>query len=99
MILAPIAPVVAFPHDHSPFATRRLKTSDGRNLPYGAMLDWIALATACYLPATTVPVGLAASGLPVGVQIIGPHGGDSRTLAIAQAIDENLGGFVAPPAI
>ncbi len=99
VIIAPVAPVVAFPHDHGPFATRKLKTSDGRSLPYGAMLDWISLATACYLPATTVPVGLSASGLPVGVQIIGPHGSDSRTLAIAQAIDENLGGFVAPPAI
>ena len=99
VIIAPVAPVVAFPHDHSPFATRKLKTSDGRSLPYGSMLDWISLATACYLPATTIPVGLAASGLPVGVQIIGPYGADSRTLAIAQASDENLGGFVAPPAI
>ena len=99
IIIAPVAPVVAFSHDHGPFATRRLKTTDGRSLPYGAMLDWISLATACYLPATTVPVGLSVSGLPVGVQIIGPHGSDSRTLAIAQAIDENLGGFVAPPTI
>lgn len=99
IIIAPVAPVVAFPHDHGPFATRKLKTSDGRSLPYGSMLDWISLATACYLPATTVPVGLSASGLPVGVQLIGPHGSDSRTLAIAQAIDENLGGFVAPPPI
>ncbi len=98
VIIAPVAPVVAFPHDERPFASRRLTTSNGASLPYGAMLNWIALASACHLPATTIPAGLAASGLPVGVQIIGPHGSDSRTLAIAQAIDENLGGFVAPPA-
>jgi amidase len=96
-ILAPVAPTVAFPHDHRPFAARRLKLSDGGTIPYGAMLNWIALATACHLPATTVPAGLAASGLPVGVQIIGAHGGDSRTLSIAQAVDEALGGFIAPP--
>ena len=96
-ILAPVAPTVAFPHDHKPFASRKLKTGDGAIIPYPAMLNWIALATACHLPVTTIPAGLAASGLPVGAQIIGPHGADSRTLSIAQAIDEALGGYVAPP--
>jgi amidase len=96
VILAPISPVVAFPHNHRPFGRRTLATSDGRTIPYSAMLNWIALATALHLPATAVPAGLAASGLPVGVQLIGPPGGDARTLAIAQAIDENVRGFVAP---
>lgn len=96
VILAPISPVAAFPHDHRPFNKRSLKTSDGRTIPYNAMLNWIALATALRLPATTVPAGRTASGLPVGVQLIGPPGGDSRSLAIAQAIDENVRGFIAP---
>jgi len=96
VILAPISPVAAFPHDHRSFNKRSLKTSDGRTIPYPAMLNWIALATALRLPATAVPAGRAVSGLPVGVQLIGPPGGDSRTLAIAQAIDENVRGFVAP---
>jgi amidase len=96
VILAPISPVVAFPHNHRPFGKRTLATSDGRTIPYSAMLNWIALATALHLPATAVPAGLAASGLPVGVQLIGPPGGDARTLAIAQAIDENVRGFAAP---
>jgi amidase len=96
VILAPISPVAAFPHDHRPFGKRTLATSDGRIIPYSAMLNWIALATALHLPATSVPAGLAASGMPVGVQLIGPPGGDARTLAIAQAIDENVRGFVAP---
>jgi len=96
VILAPISPVAAFPHDHRPFNKRSLKTSDGRTIPYPAMLNWIALATALRLPATSVPAGRALSGLPVGVQLIGAPGGDGRTLAIAQAIDENVRGFVAP---
>ena len=33
------------------------------------MLGWIALATACLLPATTVPAGIAADGLPVAGSI------------------------------
>jgi amidase len=61
------------------------------------MINWIALATACGLPATAVPIGLAADGLPVGAQIIGPRAGDSRTLAIAQAIEDEIGGFMQPP--
>jgi amidase len=97
VVLAPVAPIVAFPHDHKPFGSRKLVCSDSRTIPYGSMLNWIALATACGLPVTTVPAGRATSGLPVGVQIIGPHGGDARTLAVAQAVEEDICGFVAPP--
>ncbi len=96
VVMAPIAPVAAFPHNHRDFAKRTLTLSTGETIPYAAMLNWIALATALHLPATTVPAGLAASGLPVGVQLIGPTGGDARTLALAQAIDENVRGFTAP---
>jgi amidase len=96
-ILAPIAPIVAFPHDHRPFARRGLAASDGSSIPYASMLNWISLATALHLPATAIPVGKAASGLPVGAQLIGPLNGDGKTLALAQAIDENIHGFAAPP--
>lgn len=97
VILAPATPVAALPHDHRKRWSRNLVLSDGSTAPYQAMLAWIALATACHLPATVVPAGLTAAGLPVGVQLIGPRGGDSKTLAVAQAIDENIRGFVAPP--
>jgi amidase len=97
VIVAPIGPVAAFPHDHRPFQRRTLTLSDGTKAPYLAMLRWIALATACGLPATAIPAGQTPAGLPVGVQIIGPRGGDSRTLAVAEAIEDHIGGFVAPP--
>ena len=96
-ILAPIAPVTAFPHDHRPFTRRSLTMSDGRRIPYGSMLNWISLATALHLPATAIPVGLTEDGLPVGAQLIGPLNGDGKTLALAQAIDENVRSFVSPP--
>jgi amidase len=95
-ILAPIAPVTAFPHDHRPFNRRRLLTTDGRILPYSSMLNWISLATALHLPATAIPAGPAACGLPVGAQLIGPLNGDSKTLALAQVIEERVRGFSAP---
>ncbi len=97
-ILAPITPVAAFPHDHRPFGKRTLALSDGSKAPYLAALSWISVATACGLPATAIPVGQTSGGLPVGAQLIGPRGGDSRTLAVAEAIEARLGGFVSPPA-
>jgi amidase len=97
-IIAPITPVTAFPHDHQPLTRRTLALSDGGKIPYLSMLNWIAMATALGLPATAIPAGQAADGLPVGVQIIGPRGGDGRTLTVAQAIEDDWGGFQAPPA-
>jgi amidase len=96
VLIAPIAPVVAFPHDHRPFNRRTLALSNGRTIPYASMLNWIALATACGLPATAIPIGPGKRGLPIGLQIIGPKGGDAKTLAVAQAFEEAFGGFVAP---
>src|SRR5262249_40477922 len=96
-ILAPINPVPAFPHDHRPFQQRALSLSTGQSIPYLSMLSWIALATACRLPATAIPVARTAAGLPVGAQLIGPPGGAAPTLAIAEAIETLHGGYVAPP--
>jgi amidase len=97
VLLAPISPTAAFPHDHRLIRRRTLKCLDGHEIDYTAMLKWIALATVCGLPATAIPAGLNAQGLPVGIQIIGPRSGDVLTLAVAQAIDEQFGGFRAPP--
>jgi amidase len=97
VIFAPATPRAAFPHDHRAFQGRRLKFEDGRSVPYASILGWISLATACRLPASMVPAGLTPQGLPVGMQIIGPYGADTKTLAVAEAIDENFRGFLIPP--
>jgi amidase len=96
-VIAPITPVTAFPHDQQPMGDRGLRDSTGKTFAYTSILEWISLATACGLPATAMPAGLAADGLPVGVQIIGRRGGDYELLALAQAIEDELGGFRAPP--
>jgi amidase len=95
VLLAPVTPVAAFPHDHGPFNSRVLSLTGGQTIPYASMLDWISLATVCRLPATCVPAGLTASGLPVGAQIIGPEHGDALTLSVAAAFAE-IRSFVAP---
>jgi amidase len=96
-VIAPITPVTAFRHDQQPMGARALRDSTGKTFPYTSILDWISLATACGLPATAIPAGLAADGLPVGVQIIGRRGGDHDVLAVAQSIENELGGFRPPP--
>jgi len=40
------------------------------------------------LPAISVPCGETADGLPVGLQIAGPAGGEARVLALAKAFEE-----------
>jgi amidase len=47
-------------------------------------------------PATSVPAGLC-DGLPVGLMIVGRHFADGTCLRVAQAYEEAVGGFPAPP--
>ncbi len=44
-------------------------------------------------PAATVPCGRTASGLPIGLQIIGPRGEDARVLAFGAAFEAAFPGF------
>ncbi len=98
-LLMPVAMVSAIPHDHSePFPNRVIRV-DGADRPYTDLMAWIALATLTHLPATVVPVGRTASGLPVGIQIVGPYLEDRTTLAVAHLVEELLGGFVPPPGV
>jgi amidase len=100
VILAPVAPTVAFAHDHAGMqASRWLTTSEGRRIRYLEQVDWIALATLCDLPVTVIPVGRTPKGMPVAVQIIGRPGADAATLAIAAALEAVAGGFQPPPAL
>lgn len=48
------------------------------------------------LPGLSIPAGLTAGGLPVGVELDGPVGSDRRLLAIGLAIEQVLGRMPAP---
>jgi len=40
------------------------------------------------LPAISVPCGFTQSGLPIGLQIIGLHGGEAKVLQLAHAYEQ-----------
>ena len=60
------------------------------------LLFWAGLTGVVYLPATAAPAGYTKSGLPVGVQIVGPHYGDRTTIHFAKLLEEEFQGFVVP---
>jgi amidase len=96
VLLCPITPVVAFPHDHSqPQEARRL-TVNGQERPYHDLMGWISFSTSCYLPVTSTPVGRTPAGLPVGMQVIAPFLEDRTAIDFAGRLHELLGGFVKP---
>lgn len=61
---------------------------------------WLATNTAIFnlygLPATQVPLGVAAQGLPLGVQVVARAGGDHVTIAVAKELEDLCGGWVDP---
>jgi amidase len=99
-VIYPVAAVPAFPHDHSePFDARQLDI-DGQLQNYSdACFIWADPASTCGLPATAVPIERTASGLPIGVQIIGPYLEDRTPIALAGLIEREFGGFVPPPSL
>jgi amidase len=95
-ILMPISPVAAFPHLHEPGFNERMLSADGSQIPYPSMLNWIAPATFLHAPAIAVPAGRTPSGLPVGVQLVGPWHAEDRLFDFAAALEDQLGGFKPP---
>ena len=67
------------------------KEIDGR--PTRTYFHWLALAYAVTLaghPAVSLPVGRDRNGMPFGLQIVGPRGGDAYVLSVAAALERIL---------
>jgi amidase len=89
-ILMPVLVCPAIHHDHRQPSAERVVTVNSESRPYRDLLAWMAPAGACLLPSTVVPVGVTSTGLPVGMQIVGPFLHDHTTLSIAEVVGQIL---------
>jgi amidase len=67
--------------------TEWVREIDG--VPMVTYIDWMrscSRITVSAHPAVSVPAGLTAAGLPVGLQLVGRYGADRRLLEIAAAV-------------
>ncbi|MGK5550836.1 amidase [Actinomadura kijaniata] len=94
VLVLPVSQVVPFDADRE-----YPDTVGGR--PMRDYLEWMA---SCYLvsatgcPALSVPGGFTAGGLPVGVQIVGPHRADFEVLRVGLLFERATGhGRRRPP--
>jgi amidase len=97
VVICPTMPTPPYPHDHSMPDYARKIDIDGKEYPYQDQLVWAGVATAPGLPATAAPIDRSDTGLPIGVQIVGPYLEDRTTIAFAELIEREFGGFVPPP--
>jgi aspartyl-tRNA(Asn)/glutamyl-tRNA(Gln) amidotransferase subunit A len=87
LLLLPTLPVVAF------------EAGVERPPGQGRWTDWTPFSYPFNLsqqPAISVPAGLTAAGLPVGLQIVGPMHDDGLVLRAAAAYEQLAGPFPLP---
>ena len=97
VFLMPCSFTVAFHHNHQGDPNSRvLDTPDGKR-PYMQLMPWVVTATLTGCPATVAPIGRSTSGLPVGIQIMGPFWEDATPIEFAALLSSEIGGFEAPP--
>jgi amidase len=74
-----------------PFPVEQEWVAEINGEPMTTYIDWMrscSRITVTAHPAVSVPAGLTAAGLPVGLQLVGRYGADRRLLEIAAAIME-----------
>lgn len=78
VLMGPVAPTTAFKIGEHTKDPVKMYLNDIMTVP-------VSLAG---LPAISVPAGLSASGLPIGVQLMGPMKSDADLLALARSIGD-----------
>jgi amidase len=87
LLLAPATIVAPFPVENRYVAECAGKKFDN-------YVEWLGIVYAITLvcvPALSLPCGFTASGLPVGLQMVGPPRGDAQLLSGAKLLEDILG--------
>lgn len=90
LLLTPITPTTAPPHDTRRFSDRTVVVN-GAERSVIEQWFWAGLANAMYLPGLALPVGVAPDGQPVGMQVLGPFMGDRLALRFGELAETVLG--------
>jgi amidase len=94
--LCPVAPGPAFTHRQTNSPLRSPLEMDDRTLPYWMWgMGYASIFSLTGNPVVTLP--LPTEGLPIGVQVVGKRWQDRDLLAIAQSLDDLIGGYKRPP--
>jgi amidase len=96
-LLCPITPTPPFAHDQQGTVNDRWVTINGTSRNQVHLFPWVGLVGVAYLPSTAVPVGFTKTGLPVGMQVVGPFLEDRTPLFLAHELSKLLEGFTKPP--
>jgi amidase len=97
VLVCPVTPTAAIPHDQSQDVDARTITVNGRRRAYGDQFAWLQAIGVVHLPVVVAPVGRTSEGLPVGIQIVAPLLEDRTAIDVAERFADVLGGFQAPP--
>ncbi|HEY4716116.1 MAG TPA: amidase [bacterium] len=74
------------------------KTAPFHRKPLLMPFHWVytAIFNVVELPVTQASLGLNKQGIPLGVQIVGIHGNDHVTIALAMELEKAFGGWMPP---
>jgi amidase len=84
VLLAPVSQV-------PPFDIHLDYPAEVAGIPMETYLDWMRsayLVSATGCPALSVPAGFTPAGLPIGMQVVGPHRGDLSVLRVGRAFEQ-----------
>lgn len=86
VVVAPAMPVAPYPHDVDRDLPERTIEIDGVTVSHLELTVWPGAIGAMLLPVVALPAGRTPGGLPVGIQLIGPHLRDRWLLSVATAL-------------
>jgi aspartyl-tRNA(Asn)/glutamyl-tRNA(Gln) amidotransferase subunit A len=84
VLVCPTSPCTAFKFGEKSSDPLAMYLSDIATIP----------ANIAGVPAISVPCGVDANGLPIGLQITGPHLSEAQLFRVARAFEEAQGPFV-----